>query len=54
MLQLSSRASGEQSLVFPVEQQLPFYLEKVGLSGELVAELLHFLFRKAGEVSPLS
>lgn len=38
----------EQNLVLPVQLQLPFYLEKVGLAGELVAELFNFIFGKAG------
>lgn len=48
MLQLQPGASGEQTLVLPVESQLPFHLWRVGLAGELVAELLNFLFGKAG------
>lgn len=38
----------EQNLVLPVQLQLPFYLEKLGLAGELVAELFNFIFGKAG------
>lgn len=38
----------EQNLVLLVELQLPFYLEKVGLAGELVAELFNFIFGKVG------
>ena len=48
MLQLRSKASGVQTLVLPVESQLPFHLERVGLAGELVAELLNFRFGKSG------
>lgn len=34
--------------MLPVESQLPFHLGRVGLAGQLVAELLNFLFGKAG------
>lgn len=48
MLQLQSKASREQTPVLPVELQPPFHLKREGLAGELVAELLNFLFGKSG------
>lgn len=46
---LQARASRGQTLGLPLDSQLPFYLENVGLAGELVAELLNFLFGKDGQ-----
>lgn len=49
MLPLQPRAPGGRTLGLPLDSQLPFYLENVGLAGELVAELLNFLFGKDGQ-----
>lgn len=48
MLHLQSRASGGTDPGVSCRIAASFYLEKVGLTGELLTELLNFLFGKAG------
>lgn len=47
MLHLQSRASGGTDSGASCRVAASFYLEKVGLTGELWAKLLNFLFGKA-------
>lgn len=48
MLHLQSRASGGTDPGVSCRIAASFYLEKVGLTGELLTELLNFLFGKTG------